>query len=56
MVVESLKPDSKPEIPPYDELARPIWEVVEELGRQIPDEEWAQIPQDASVNFRQYIS
>ena len=55
MVVEHLKPDSEQETPPYDESARPIWEVLAEIGREIPDEECAQLPQDVSVNFRQHI-
>ena len=54
MVIEHrpVKSDSEQELH-YDESARPIWEVVAEIGRQIPDEEWGQIPQDASVNYRE---
>ena len=48
----AVKPTDEQETAPFDESARPIWEVVAEIGREIPDEEWAKVPQDASVNFR----
>jgi hypothetical protein len=34
---------------------RPIWEVIVELGEQIPDEEWATVPSDASINYKHYL-
>lgn len=34
---------------------RPIWEVIAEIGEQIPDEEWATVPSDASINYKQYL-
>ena len=34
---------------------RPIWELVVELGAQIPEEEWAKVPDDASINFKHYL-
>lgn len=34
---------------------RPIWEVVAEIGAQIPDEEWAKVPNDGSINYRHYL-
>lgn len=34
---------------------RPIWEVVAEVGAQIPDEEWENVPSDASINYRHYL-
>lgn len=34
---------------------RPIWEVVAEIGAQIPDEEWAKVPDDGSVNYKHYL-
>ena len=34
---------------------RPIWEVVVEIGAQIPDEEWAKVPNDASINYNHYL-
>ncbi len=34
---------------------RPIWEVVAEIGAQISDEEWEQIPSDASINYKHYL-
>ncbi|MGI9166201.1 MAG: hypothetical protein ACR2G5_07425 [Pyrinomonadaceae bacterium] len=39
----------------YDSSARPIWEIVEELGRSIPDHEWDKLPKDASVNLDHYL-
>jgi len=34
---------------------RPIWEVIAELGEQIPEEEWAQVPTNASINYKHYL-
>jgi hypothetical protein len=34
---------------------RPIWEIIVELGEQIPDEEWANVPADASINYKHYL-
>ena len=37
------------------EKKRPIWEVIVEIGAQIPDEVWATIPDDASINYKHYL-
>jgi hypothetical protein len=34
---------------------RPVWELVVELGSQIPEAEWAKVPNDASINFKHYL-
>ena len=34
---------------------RPVWKLVVELGAQIPEEEWAKVPNDASINFKHYL-
>ena len=34
---------------------RPIWEVIAEIGEQISDEEWANVPSDASINYKHYL-
>ena len=39
----------------FDKSARPIWEVVEEIGKAIPDEEWAKLPDDASIHLDHYL-
>lgn len=36
-------------------LGKPIWEVVAELGAQIPDEEWSKWPSDGSTNYKHYL-
>ncbi len=41
---------------PYDYEARPIWEIVVEIGKQIPDEELDKIPTDLARNFDSYCS
>jgi hypothetical protein len=47
--------------PPCDGLGvhtaqkRPIWEVIVEIGAQIPDEVWAIIPDDVSINYKHYL-
>jgi hypothetical protein len=37
------------------EKKRPIWEVIVEIGAQIPDEVWAIVPDDASINYKHYL-
>lgn len=39
----------------YDSAARPIWDVVEELGQSIPVEEWEKLPKDASIHLDKYL-
>ena len=34
---------------------RPVWELIVELGAQIPEEEWAKVPDDASINLKHYL-
>jgi hypothetical protein len=38
-----------------DKTARPIWEIVEEIGASVPDEEWAKLPTDLSKNLDYYL-
>ncbi len=40
---------------PKTRIKRPIWEIVAEIGAQIPDEEWANLPNDGSVNYKHYL-
>ena len=37
------------------EDTRPIWEVIAEISSEIPDEEWAKLPSDGSVNHDYYL-
>jgi hypothetical protein len=39
----------------YDNSARPIWEVVADIGKRIPDEELEKLPRDLSVNLDHYL-
>jgi len=39
----------------YDPKAEPIWKVLSDLGRSVPDEVWADFPTDASVNLDHYL-
>ena len=41
--------------PTTKSVARPIWEEVVEIGAQIPDEERAKLPNDASINYKHYL-
>ena len=34
---------------------RPIWEIIVEIGAQIPDEVWATVLDDASINYKHYL-
>jgi hypothetical protein len=40
---------------PFVSEARPIWEVVSELGAALPDEAWAGVPTDLSKNVDHYL-
>ncbi len=33
----------------------PFWKIVVNLGAQIPDEEWAKVPNDASLHLDHYL-
>lgn len=35
--------------------ARPIWEVITEISSQVPEEEWAKLPSDGSINHDHYL-
>ena len=39
----------------YDPAARPIWERIVEIGAQVPESEWAQVPSDLSRNLKHYL-
>ena len=39
----------------FDKNARPIWEVLEELGKSIPIKEWAKVPRDGARNLDHYL-
>jgi len=34
---------------------RPVWEIIVTLGEQISDDEWAKVPDDASINYKHYL-
>lgn len=40
---------------PFDPNARPIWEVIEEIGAAVPPEEWDKVPTDAAQNLDHYL-
>lgn len=39
----------------FNAKARPIWEVVAELGTQVSSQEWAKVPADAARNLDHYL-
>jgi hypothetical protein len=41
--------------PAFHAQARPVWEVVAELGSQIPAKEWEKVPSDAARNLKHYL-
>ena len=53
-LVTDLSIESVGEVP-FDETAKPIWEIVEEITTSIPDEEWAKLPSDLSKNLNHYL-
>ena len=48
-----LSTENTPLQPKADE--RPIWEVVAELGSQISEEDWKQVPDDSSINYKNHL-
>lgn len=40
---------------PFDETAKPIWEIVAEISASIPDEEWEKVPSDLAKNYKHYL-
>ena len=34
---------------------KPLWEVIADIARSVPDEEWAKIPSDASYQLDHYL-
>lgn len=49
-IPESELPDES-----YDSEARPIWEIAAEIGARIPEEVWATVPDDLSINLDHYL-
>ena len=39
----------------FEAKVKPFWERLVEIGRQVPDEEWAKLPTDFSRNFEHYM-
>jgi hypothetical protein len=39
----------------FDAKARPVWEVLAELGSTIPAKEWEKVPADAASNLEHYL-
>ena len=40
---------------PYDDFASPIEDVLEELARKVPEEEWKKLPSDLTDNLDNYL-
>ena len=38
-----------------DSTDHPLWEIIVEIGAQVPDEEWALVPTDLSQNVAHYL-
>lgn len=38
-----------------DRNSRPIWEVLVEMSAEIPEEIWAEMPSDGSINHDHYL-
>ena len=54
---QETSPEEKPQaiLTAQSVTRRPIWEVIVEIGEQIPDEEWVKVPSDASTNYKPYL-
>jgi hypothetical protein len=49
-----LAASRRPRLPKYDPTAKPIWQVLVELGASVPESEWEKVPTDLSINFHHY--
>ena len=47
--------DTPFEEPEFDPNAKPVWQVVLEIGASIPEEEWEKVPTDLSINLDHYL-
>lgn len=54
-----LPPQSRnrrtPRLPKPDSTARPIWEIIVELGASVPESEWEKVPTDLAKNLHHYL-
>lgn len=39
----------------FDPNARPVWEIIEEIGASVPAEEWDKVPTDGAQNLDHYL-
>jgi hypothetical protein len=39
----------------FDAGARPIWDIIEEIGAAVPSVEWDKVPRDGAVNLDHYL-
>lgn len=39
----------------FDITARPIWEIIEEIGAGVPSAEWDKVPRDGATNLDHYL-
>jgi hypothetical protein len=40
---------------PYDATARPLSEIIAEIAHELTEEDWAEVPTDASINVDHYL-
>jgi hypothetical protein len=40
---------------PFEANAKPIWQVIEEIGASVPPEEWEKVPADGAQNLGHYL-
>jgi hypothetical protein len=49
------KPRREVARPKKTDAERPIWETVAELGSQISESEWEQVPDDSSIHYKHHL-
>lgn len=52
--VDKLQILSKEQVE-FDAAAKPIWEIAQEIGKAIPQEEWEKVPKDGAINVDHYL-
>ena len=54
-VVVSGRPKEPSTRGDFDPVAKPIWEVAEEIRKSVPETEWKKLPKDGSINIDHYL-
>ncbi len=55
VVIQPKPSQTEDDHPEVTRPQRPIWEAVAEIGARIPDDQWEQVPEDSSINYKRHL-